>query len=47
MQKLDHETSEALEGTWDANLWVDFDKYTLGSVDVDLKLSRLVDGRVE
>jgi hypothetical protein len=47
MKKLDHETSEALEGTRNADLRINFDEYTLGCVDIDLKLSRLVDRRIE
>ena len=46
MEELDHETGETLEGTWDADLWVDFDEDALGSVNVDLKLASFVDRRV-
>lgn len=47
MEKLDHETSEALEGTWDSDGRANFDKDAFGSVDVDLQLAGLVDRRVE
>jgi hypothetical protein len=47
MEELDHETSESLEGTWDANGWADFDEDAFGGVDVDLKFACLVDWRVE
>jgi hypothetical protein len=46
MEKLDHETSKSLEGTWDADSWADFDENSLGSMDVDLELPGLVDRRV-
>jgi hypothetical protein len=47
MEELDHETSESLECSWDADGWADFDENALGRVDVDLKLASLVDRRVE
>lgn len=47
MEKLNHETSEALEGTRDSDGRRNFDKDTVGGVDVDLQLAGLVDGRVE
>lgn len=47
MKKLDHQTGEALEGTWDADSGRDLDQYTFGSVNVDLKLAGLVKGRVK
>lgn len=47
MEKLDHETSESLESTRDADRWVDFDKNSSGGVDVNLKFASLVDRRVE
>lgn len=47
MKKLNHETSESLECTRDADRWVDFDEDAPGGVDIDLKFAGLVDGRVE
>lgn len=47
MKQLDHETGESLECTWDAHRGADFDEDALCSVDVDLKLASLVDGRIE
>lgn len=47
MEKLDHETSEALEGTRDSDGGRNLDEDALGGVDVDLQLASLVDGRVE
>ena len=47
MEELDHETSESLEGTRDPDGWADFDKNTLGSVDIDLKLAGFVDRGIE
>lgn len=47
VEELDHETGEALEGTWDADGGVDFDEDAFGGVDVDLEFAGLVDGRVE
>ena len=47
MEKLDHETSEALEGTRDSDGGRNLDEDALGGVDVDLQLAGLVDGRVE
>lgn len=47
VQQLDHETSEALEGTWYADRGRNLNEDALGCVDVDLKLASLVDGRVE
>jgi hypothetical protein len=36
VEKLDHETSEALEGTWDSDGRANFDEDAFGGVDVDL-----------
>lgn len=47
VEQLDHETGEALEGTWNADGGGDFDEDVFGRVDVDLKLAGFVDGRVE
>ena len=47
MKKLDHETSESLEGTRNANRRANFDENSFGSMNVDLKLSCLVDRRVK
>lgn len=47
VKKLDHQTSEALEGTGNADGGADFDQDTLCCVNVDLKLASLVERRVE
>ena len=47
MEELDHQTSESLERTRYADRRADFDQNTLGSVNVYLQLSGLVDGGVE
>ena len=47
VQQLHHQTSEALECTWDAHSGADPDEDVAGSLDVDLELARLVDGRIE
>lgn len=47
MQKLDHETGEALEGARNADGRVDLDQDPFGGMDVDLEFASLVDGRVE
>jgi hypothetical protein len=47
MKQLDHETSKSLECTWDSDGRAYFDQDTFGGVDVDLKLSSLVDRGVE
>lgn len=47
VEKLDHETSEALEGTGDTDGRRDLDQDTLGGLDVNLQPSGLVDGRIE
>lgn len=44
---MDHETSETLECSRNADSWVDFNEDSFGCVDVDLELTSLVDGRVE
>jgi len=43
VEKLDHETGEAFEGTWDADGGVDLDEDAFGGVDVDLEFAGLVD----
>lgn len=47
MKELDHETGEALEGTWDADSGRDLDQDTFGGVDINLKLASLIEGRVK
>ena len=47
VQQLHHQTSEALEGTRNADGGVDLDKHAPSGLDVDLQLTRLVDGRIE
>jgi hypothetical protein len=47
MEQLNHQTSEALEGTWDSDSWRHLDQHTFGGMDVDLQPSCLIDGRVE
>lgn len=47
MEELDHQTSETLEGTGNANGGADFDQDTLGCVNVDLELAGLVERRVK
>lgn len=47
VQQLDHETSEALKGTRDAHGGIDLDEHAASSLDVDLQLARLVDGRIK
>ena len=47
MKELDHETSKTLERSGNTDGGVDLNQYTLGRLDVDLKLPGLVDGRVK
>ena len=47
VQQLDHQASKTLERSWDADCRAHFDQNTFGSVDVDLQLAGLVDGRIE
>lgn len=47
VQELHHQTSEALECTWDAHSGADTDEDVACSLDVDLELARLIDGRIE
>ena len=47
MQQLDHETSEAFEGTGNPDGGGDFDEDTLGGVYVNLQPAGLVYGGVE
>jgi hypothetical protein len=47
VEELHHETSEALERARYPHGRADLDEHAAGSLDVDLKLPRLVDGRVE
>jgi hypothetical protein len=44
---LDHQSGEALEGSWDAHGRADFDEDAFGGVDVDLEFAGFVDGGVE
>jgi hypothetical protein len=44
---LDHETCEPLEGSWDANGWVDFDQDAFGGMNEDLELAGFVDWGIE
>jgi len=47
VEKLDHEPSEALEGTRYPHCRADFDEDSFRGVDVDLKLSSFVYRRVQ
>ena len=47
VKQLNHQTSEALERTGNADGGVHFDQNTLGGVNEDLKATSLVHGRVE
>ena len=47
VEELHHQTGEALEGTWDADRWADFDEDALGGGNVDLEEACLVDWRIE
>ena len=47
VEELDHETSESLECSRNADGRVDFDEDALCGVNVDLEFASLVDGRVE
>jgi hypothetical protein len=47
VEELDHETSESLKGTWNADGRINFDEDTFSGMDVDLQLAGLVDWRVE
>jgi hypothetical protein len=47
MEELNHQAGESLERTWYANRRTNFDQDALGSMDVNLQLPGLVDGRVE
>lgn len=47
VQQLHHQPSEAFECTWDAHGGADTDEDVTCSLDVDLELARLVDGRIE
>jgi len=47
VQQLHHQTSEALECTWDTHGGADTNEDVARSLDVDLELARLVDGRIE
>lgn len=47
VKELDHQTSETLEGTGNANGRADFYQDTLGCVNVDLELAGLVERRVK
>ena len=47
MEELDHESSEAFEGSWNADGGADFDQNASSSVYVNLKFPHFVDRRVE
>lgn len=47
VEKLNHKTGETLERTWNTDGRIDFDKYTLGGLDVDLELSGFVEWRIQ
>lgn len=47
VKKLDHEASKTLECARNTHGRADFDQYTFSSVDVDLQLPSLVDGRIQ
>jgi len=47
VEKLDHETSKALECSWNTNSRVYLDEDTLGGVNIYLEFASLVDRRIE
>ena len=47
VQQLHHQTSEALECTWNAHCEADPDEDILRSLDVDLEFAGLIDRRIE
>ena len=47
VQQLHHQTSEALECTWDAHSGADPDEDVACSLDVDLEFAGLIDRRIE
>lgn len=47
MEQLDHQTSESLERSRNADSRADSDEHVLGRLDVDLKPAGLVDGRIK
>lgn len=47
VEKLNHETGESFESTWNTDGWRDLNQDTLCCMDVDLELASLVDRRVE
>lgn len=47
MEKLDHQASETLEGTWDSDGGANFDEDAFGGVNVDLQLAGFVNRRIE
>lgn len=47
MQKLDHETSESLEGSRNTDGGRNLDQDALGGVDINLEFAVLIDGRVQ
>lgn len=47
MEQLDHQTSEALECSRNADSWAHANEHVFGGLYVDLKLARLVDGRIK
>lgn len=47
MEELHHQASKAFEGSRDPDRRADFNEDAFGGVDVDLQLSRFVDGGVQ
>ena len=47
MQQLDHETSKTFKGARNAHGRADLNKHSFGGVDVNLKLSSLIDRGVQ
>ncbi len=47
VKKLDHETCESFEGTWDSDCGADFNEDSFGSMNIDLKLASFVDRRIK
>lgn len=44
---MNHKARKPLERSGNPDSWADFDQDTFGSMDVNLELSGLVDGRVK
>jgi len=47
VEELDHKACKALECTWYANCWTDFDQDAFSGVDEYLEFASFIDGRVE